>query len=90
MLCAKRTTATASTVDVSNISPSGIIPTSAETVESMALFSSVCAAKNSRANNSAPMGNMMQLTVLMMRFKLRMISEFTALCSLASAEILAA
>ena len=88
---AKRTTATASTVDVSRMSPSGIMPTSAATVDRMAWSSATPSPlKNMRANSSAPTGKITQLTNLMMPFRLFMISELTALCCLASALIFAA
>ena len=89
-LFARRTTATASTVEVSRMSPSGIMPTSADTVDRMASFVSVPVRKCCRANKSAPNGKMMKLTNLMMPLRLFMISELTALCCLASALIFAA
>ena len=90
-LFAKRTTATASTVDVKRISPSGIMPTSADTVESTADRQSVPEMKHSRANSRMHIGGMKKLTYLMMTpFKVFMISELTALCCLASADIFAA
>ena len=87
---AKPTTATASTVDVSRMSPSGIMPTSADTVDRMAPLVSTPPRKCWRANSNAPSGKMTKLTNRMMRFRLFMISEFTALCCLASALIFAA
>ena len=73
------------------MSPSGIMPTSAATVDRMAWFSATSSPlKNMRANSNAPTGKMTQLTNLMMPFKLFMISELTFLCCLASALIFAA
>ncbi len=83
-------TATANTVDVNRMSPSGIMPTSADVVDRTAERHSMPCSTNWLPNSSSPTGRRAMLTYLMMPFTLVMISELTALCCLASAVMRAA
>ena len=77
-------TDTAKTVDVSKMSPSGIMPTRADTIESIASLNVASPKKYERENSRMPTGNRMIETCLMIAFSDFMISEFNSCFSFAT------